>query len=322
MNILYNNDEKRLRAGVRIALQTVMLFAAMIGFSLIVNLLALKDDVFHIASFCVAITISVWLSGRYLDKRPFADFGMRLNSRFWTHYFVGWLITAVMQLFVVATYAWSGTLDSIETPRWENLSTAPFWLLFLSMLMVGYHEELWSRGYHLLNMTEGFTGWKISPHVAAMLSIVISSTFFALMHVGNPNVTTFALINIALAGIWLALPFLITGSLGLSIGMHTGWNFVMGAVFGMPISGQQQSDEAILWKVKTNGPAWFTGGDFGPEGGVVASLALLLGTVLMLVYLRSSGVEAHLHSVFLPKPPALDDTGKEPDFSVPLNVKP
>ena len=59
------------------------------------------------------------------------------------------------------------------------------------------------------------------------------------------------------------------------MGLHTGWNFFEGTVFGFPVSGLGDFPRIIDQAV--NGPARITGGLFGPEAGLVLLPALLLG---------------------------------------------
>jgi len=71
-----------------------------------------------------------------------------------------------------------------------------------------------------------------------------------------------------------------TRSLWLPIGIHTGWNFAEGNLFGAMVSGTRPSHSLIHSTL--TGPVLLTGGDFGPEASVVSivvctSLALLFG---------------------------------------------
>ena len=70
----------------------------------------------------------------------------------------------------------------------------------------------------------------------------------------------------------------VTGTLWLAVGMHTGWNFFLGTVFGFPVSGIV---ERSVFLTESDGPALLTGGDFGPEGGLLAAVVLLLGTAAL-----------------------------------------
>lgn len=112
-----------------------------------------------------------------------------------------------------------------------------------------------------------------------VLAIVVSSVLFALAHGANPSVGIFALINIFLAGILLAIAYLRTLSLWFATAVHMGWNWTMATLFDLPVSGLQMFDTP-LYEPAVAGPAWWSGAMFGPEGGLVGTIGF--GIALML----------------------------------------
>jgi hypothetical protein len=113
------------------------------------------------------------------------------------------------------------------------------------------------------------------------LGILLSSLFFASGHLLNPNMNWIAAVGLFLAGLFLAFAYTRTRQLWLPIGLHIGWNFFEGTVFGFPVSGLSlfgMIDHSV------NGPVLFTGGAFGPEAGLVLLPALALGTILVYYY--------------------------------------
>jgi membrane protease YdiL (CAAX protease family) len=124
-------------------------------------------------------------------------------------------------------------------------------------LLVGWKEELMSRGYHLQTIASGTSlawGW------------IISSAVFGVLHLANPHANLLSVAGIILAGLFLGYAYIRTGSLWLSIGLHTGWNFFEGVVFGFPVSGLPFY---TLPRISVSGPVLWTGGEFGPEAGLV-----------------------------------------------------
>jgi membrane protease YdiL (CAAX protease family) len=299
LNVFFDPVTNRLRAGWRLLIQIIFLIMMQLPLAFIRTYAGLNHEIYKLADALLGFTASIWVAGVLLDRRRFSEFGLQVNKAAIRDFAAGWVIALVMLCFIGAAYEFSGTLpDGTWVPQTERLSLAPFWLLFAAMLMVGFYEELWSRGYHMLNLTEGLTGGRVKPERGALYGILVSSVIFGLLHAANPNATFFSIVNITLAGVWLALPYLVTGSLWLSIGLHAAWNFIMGGVFGLPISGQDKTAEAALFTLKPAGPEWFTGGAFGPEGGVAGVLALLLGTVLLLLYFKITGIQVRLHERF------------------------
>jgi CAAX protease family protein len=109
---------------------------------------------------------------------------------------------------------------------------------------------------------------------AAVLAIGV---LFALAHLANPSVTPLGVGNIALAGIFLGLMFYAPGGIWSAFGAHLGWNTLL-ACLDTPVSGIPF--DIPLLDYNAGSPAWLTGGRFGPEGGLAATIALTLGILL------------------------------------------
>jgi len=144
-------------------------------------------------------------------------------------------------------------------------------------------EEMLFRGYAFQSIMQGVT------FLPAALGV---SVLFALAHLGNPGVSAFGLVNIGLAGLWLSFAYLKTRTLWFACSLHFSWNFCQTTLFSFPTSGFSM-DDRMLFHMNQNGPAWVTGGDFGPEGGALATIALLLCTAHIIkssLYRREPGV--------------------------------
>jgi len=138
----------------------------------------------------------------------------------------------------------------------------------------------------LVNISEGLRGKWISNRWTLILAWAISSVVFGLLHGSNPNASWISTVNIIIAGIFLGLGMVLTGNLSISIGLHITWNFFQGNVFGFPVSGTRTG--ATLIATELVGPEWLTGGAFGPEAGVLGLAAMLIGSLLMVFWIRRS----------------------------------
>jgi hypothetical protein len=108
-------------------------------------------------------------------------------------------------------------------------------------------------------------------------AVVAVAVLFAFAHLANPNVTALGLGNIAMAGIFLGLAFYAPGGIWTAFGAHLGWNSTL-ACLDAPVSGLPF--RIPLLDYHSGGPAWLTGGAFGPEGGLAATAALT-GAILL-----------------------------------------
>lgn len=106
-------------------------------------------------------------------------------------------------------------------------------------------------------------------------AVLTLSVLFALAHLANPNGTALGLVNIGLAGVFLGAAFYTPGGLWTAWGAHLGWNAMLAAA-DAPVSGLPFPIPFINYS--PGGPAWLTGGSFGPEGGILATAAIVLAT--------------------------------------------
>jgi membrane protease YdiL (CAAX protease family) len=170
-------------------------------------------------------------------------------------------------------------------------------LFLFQMLAVGFYEEVMLRGYVLINLKEGIQWKYISDRTALIIAVMLSSLIFSLAHLLNPSASIITFITISLAGILLAFPFVWTGNLALSIGLHSAWNFILGGVFGFKVSGLSWS--ASILYVQSTGPDWWTGGLFGPEAGISGVIAMFLSLLLIFIFLQKYSTHQSIHSNWL-----------------------
>ena len=144
---------------------------------------------------------------------------------------------------------------------------------FLLYFVIALLEEVIFRGILFRLLERGLGSW---------LALAISALIFGWFHIGNPGASWISSAAIALeAGVTLAAAYMLTRNLWLCIGLHWGWNFFEGTVFGYSVSGTTHS---VLIQSYTTGPSLWTGGEFGPEAGLITVLlsVLLFSTLLVL----------------------------------------
>ena len=246
----------------------------------------------------VGAVLSVWLAGRFLDRRPFSDFGFHLGGGWWLDLFFGMALGALlitMVFFVELGLGWVEVVGAFETLG----TNGPFLLSMLlpvaMYLCVGFYEELVSRGYQLKNAAEGLNYPAFGARGAVLLAWVLSSVFFGILHADNPSATFVSTLNIVLAGLMLGFGYVISGELAIPIGLHVTWNFVQGAVYGFPVSGFGPFGATFL-ATRQTGPELWTGGPFGPEAGLLAPIVMLIGISLIALWTRLRTGKVSLHS--------------------------
>jgi uncharacterized protein len=132
----------------------------------------------------------------------------------------------------------------------------------------------------------------IEDRSGTLVGLVVSAALFGLLHGANTGATVASTVSIALeAGVLLGLAYCAVRSLWLPIGLHFGWNFTEGGIFGASVSGGH-SHGMLFFPLK--GPVMLTGGAFGPEASLVA-VAVCLGAcgVLTRVTVRGGNWRGH-----------------------------
>lgn len=320
-NIFWNSGERRPRALWRLILQLIILILIALPSQIIIGMAAvliftaqgsisfdqlgdprtgpqtvqntlMESPVLVTSStlaLFVTILVSVWLAGRFLDRRRFADFGLHINKNWWADFGFGLFLGAFLMLFIFLVELAAGWVTVTGTFV-TDIPGAAFLTAMLPALViflaVGFHEELFSRGYQLRNIAEGLSGRLMGPRVAILVATLLSSAVFGVLHIGNPNASFISTFNIFLAGASvLGMGYLLTGELAIPIGVHITWNFFQGNVFGFPVSGGNYHWATFI-AVQQGGPDAWTGGAFGPEAGLLGVTAMLLGGLLISLWVR------------------------------------
>ncbi len=277
--IFFSRDEPRLRAGWRLLIQTLLLYlfgtVILAAAKLLGKLQALSFREEVIINL-VTITASVYLARRWLDKRSFESLGLKLDRHTLLDVFSGIGITFIQMGFIYTLLFSLGWL-TFKGFAWQfdrpNVVITGALSALVGFILVGWYEELLFRGYHLQTLASG---------INLFWGVVLSSVIFGLAHVGNPNsywLTT--IIGILFAGLYLAYGYIRTRQLWLSIGLHIGWNFFEGVVFGFPVSGLSIYP---LARIDVHGPVLWTGGAFGPEAGLIILPSMIVGGLLIHLY--------------------------------------
>ncbi len=136
---------------------------------------------------------------------------------------------------------------------------------FISVGMMAFSEEVLMRGYLMTALKPTRNKWII---------FLAPAILFSLFHLMNSGTTLLSLLNIFLAGMLFAYMFIKSGKLWFPSGFHIAWNFFQGDIFGMNVSGNSQT---AIFETKLGTNELLTGGDYGPEGGLLVTFVLLLG---------------------------------------------
>lgn len=284
MRYLFFDDREKLRSGWRasIFLAGFIFTAAILAILAYRSVEAVGIDVSAASSSGMILNAAVsltpaillgWLCAKYLEGLPFRSLGVSLTTNWHRHLLVGsGLGAATMALSVVITMISGGLgfgLNSAATTGQIAGSLAVSLLIFGA---AAAFEEVLFRGYILQTFARSGLAW---------LAIILTSVFFGAVHLGNPNAGVISTVNTMLAGVWFGLAYLKTRDLWFVWGLHLTWNWVQGSIFGIEVSGITSVTLWPLLKEIDHGPSWLTGVDYGIEGGIVCTIAIIISVVLI-----------------------------------------
>lgn len=187
---------------------------------------------------------------------------------------LGFILGAVLQsLTILVIYLKGGY--SIVSVNPILYVIPPFAMAFSSAIF----EEILFRGIIFRIIEE---------KLGSYISLFISAIIFGLLHMANPNSSFIAGIGLAIqAGLLLAVAYIYSRNLWFPIAIHFAWNFTQSAIFGANVSGNTISKTLIESKI--SGAEWFTGGQFGPEGSIQATIFCLIATTILLILGHKQG---------------------------------
>ncbi|MGI9068465.1 MAG: CPBP family intramembrane glutamic endopeptidase [Pyrinomonadaceae bacterium] len=284
---VFTNPTGRLRSGWRmlifallfVTMMFLIAMAARIGYAVALQVVPsprlgsyLEDLLFRL-TFLAAALVAAFICTRWLEGLPWRAIGLSLHE--------GWLrdlilgsaigIASLALASVIATAGGGLSFKTFAPGEFLQVGRA----LFLSaglFIVAALAEEAFARGYLLQTMSRaGMAG----------LGVLITSFAFAGLHFLNPNFSMgLPLLNLVIAGVWFGVAYLRTRSLWFPLGIHWAWNWALGSLFGLPVSGKTLVQHPLLHGTDL-GPAWLTGGAFGIEGGIACTITLIVSTIFI-----------------------------------------
>jgi membrane protease YdiL (CAAX protease family) len=233
------------------------------------------------AIFIIWTVLLSWFCLFFFEHLNLKSLGFALSGGWRRHILMGAGIGALMVISVVGLQIIGGGTRVIPNPVWWEGGAIDYYGLqrmafetlaaLVLLSLSGSFEELIYRGYPFQTLLRG---------APAFVPILLFALFFGISHLGNPGSTFFSTANTILAGIWLSVAYLKTRSLWFTSSLHVSWNWMMGAFFGLPVSGFRIPRNPILASTSDD-PAWLTGGSYGCEGGAAATVVIIVATILI-----------------------------------------
>ena len=234
--------------------------------------ISLRDQLPSRAITSFFMFLATWMVSR-LEKRSLADYGIpprqAFGMRFWEGGAWGFAVFSLVLLVLWASGHFQ--VDSVALTGNAIYCYGFGWAAVF--LGVALSEELAYRGYWF---------WFTCRYLGFWRSGVFLSLVFAAAHLGNHGENPLGLLQVFAMGLLFCLAVRRTGNLWFAIGFHAAWDWAESFFYGTPDSGLLS--EGRLFNSSASGPGWLTGDSAGPEGSVVALVALLF--CALLIHLR------------------------------------
>lgn len=226
------------------------------------------------------VTIAFGLYVKLVEQRSVETLGFVAKDRM-KKYAVGFLIGVGMIAFQILVISMAGGF----TFEFEFNNTVLFSLIVMlfAFIVQGGAEEF---------MTRGFLLQAVGRRHGRVWAIIVSTLIFVLLHGMNPNITEVGFTNLALFSVFACLYALREGDIIGICALHSAWNWFMGPVMGVYVSGIDMPGETLGKIAYTSENALLTGGNFGLEGGLLCTLVLVIGSVILIVQMVNDAKNA------------------------------
>ncbi|MEI8200042.1 MAG: ABC transporter permease [Eubacteriales bacterium] len=217
---------------------------------------------------------------RVFEKQPMSTAGLSLSGngapgKALLSYMGGLVLGFAMMLGVFLLLLLTGQIH--VTGFGLDSSAAGLFLIYILMWVPqGASEELMFRGYMMP---------RLSARFGRAAAVLLTSLSFCVLHIGNAGFSVIAFANLILIAVFFALLSLYTQQIWTVCAAHSIWNFAQGNLFGLEVSGTQSAARLIQTSYSADNYPLLTGGDFGPEGGLIVTGVIVL-CLLILVFIR------------------------------------
>jgi uncharacterized protein len=230
--------------------------------------MSVRETVAYFAQL-VAALLATWFALRVVDKKPWAEVGLHAEAAEPRKLGLGLIVGSGAIAIPIALLILLGWLD--RQPGTANTWAGPLFRIALILIPASFGEELVTRGYVLTALKDAI-GWR--------WAVALTSIAFGLLHLANPGATAQSVAVVALAGVFLAAVRIGTDSLYAAWAAHFAFNWVMAAIFHLPVSGLAFNYPA--YRYVDAGPDWATGGSWGPEIGAPAAITMVVASWLVI----------------------------------------
>lgn len=216
----------------------------------------------------VAVAVLYW---KLIEKKPLSEMG--LTKRF-GNYFIGVLIGILLLAVSVAVIVLTGNIKIQGV--FKNANIPLILLLFVGFVIQGASEEFLCRGIVLQTLKGKTSIWVAIAVSTAMFIIPHWSSLFA----GEMIYGVIGVVNLVLISIIFSLLTIRLGSIWIACGLHSFWNAILYSVFGLNLSGNDETVAAVF-NMQSVGKNIWNGGEYGVEASIITTAVLAIAAAII-----------------------------------------
>ncbi|KYH34229.1 CAAX amino terminal protease self- immunity [Clostridium tepidiprofundi DSM 19306] len=215
---------------------------------------------------------------KFVERRPICTMGFEKDN-FIRKYIRGFVIGFLMLSICAGIFGIFNlvTIDNSNSSVKGLNALSGIFIVLIGWIVQGASEEVMVRGW-LMPV--------IGARHNAIFGIFVSSIIFGALHLANSNIGVLPMINLILFGIFAAFYVVWEGGLWGICAVHSAWNWAQGNIFGFEVSGIIPAGGILIDLDPIKGNDIITGGPFGVEGGLVCSIVLLTGIVILIMLIN------------------------------------
>jgi membrane protease YdiL (CAAX protease family) len=239
--------------------------------------------------FAALVLLVSWIMAK-IEGRSLAAYGLPWRRAFCRQYWQGAAVAVISLPILLLTLRVAGVF-SFGTPMLHGsdiLKYGAAWIF--AMFSAALLEDFFYRGYLLFTLATGIGFWPAA---------IATSLWMGGMHYLNPGGHGLGPIVATEYCLVTCLVIRRTDDLWMPLGIHSVWDWSAAFLYGVPSSGFAGHPRFL--NANLHGPAWLTGGTFGPEASVPAMIMLALWGLGFALFLRE---------VKYPNPAAIPDPCK------------
>ncbi|WP_353095523.1 CPBP family intramembrane glutamic endopeptidase [Tissierella praeacuta] len=216
---------------------------------------------------------------KFVEKRSIKSIGFQTGSPF-KLYIIGFLVGLCTITMVALILILTGSIKLKSSQLDFNYVIINLCIIAIGWIVQSASEEIAIRGWLIPSLEKNCT---------PVMAISITAIIFGSLHLFSSGVTILSFINLTLSGIFFASYAILSGNIWGVCGLHFAWNFALGNIYGLPVSGFTNNGEKIF-QTQQIGSKLLTGGDFGPEGGLIITIILLIAISALILKLRRDNI--------------------------------